>query len=156
MNRRLTIGPNPEPNPLAMYRIPIPAATSPKPASLPIRIRRNTCAPPPEAHMAFAKTTLLIEGFDRIYFHPERISSSIALGLLDKLPDFSGPPCGRVMIRVIATRKVTESIQSAVSIPYCEMVRPPIPAPIPMAADHPPEDRAFAESNSSFVQILGT
>ena len=80
----------------------------------------------------------------------------MALGENNLWVDFSGPPCGRERMIRIAIRKVNESIQRAVSIPYLEIVNPPIPAPIPMAADQPPEESAFADNSSSLVQIFGT
>ena len=92
------IGPNPDPKPLIINSRPIPAASSPKLVSIPIRISKKTCAPPPDAHIPLANTTLPIAGLLRIYFQPEIISLRADFGVSLSLTGFSGPPGGRVYI----------------------------------------------------------
>ena len=149
------IGPNPEPNPLIINSKPIPAASSTKSVSIPISINKKTCAPPPEAHIPLANTTLLTGGLLRIYLHPEIISNIADLGVNRPVTGLSGPPGGNDAIINMEIKKVEQSIQRAVVTPNSEMVKPPIPAPIPKATDQPPEPKALAVINSSFVHILG-
>ena len=155
INGLAIIGPKPEPKPLIINSKPIPAANSPKLVSMPIKISKKTCAPPPDAHIPLANTTLPIAGSLRIYFQPEIISLNADLGVSLPLTGLSGPPGGRVDINKIESKKVEQSIHKAVVIPNSEIVKPPIPAPIPKATDHPPEPNAFAVISSSFEQILG-
>ncbi len=149
------MGPKPEPKPLAMNRIPIPAAISPNPASIPISINRKICAPPPDDHSAFAITNLLTSGVVRIYFQPSVISLVTIFTDTLSRSVVSGPPKGRVIIHIAEARNVSASIHNAVVIPYSAIVKPPIDAPIPNARDHPPEPNALAVSNSSSSQIFG-
>ena len=131
INGLAIIGPKPEPKPLIINSKPIPAANSPKLVSMPIKISKKTCAPPPDAHIPLANTTLPIAGSLRIYFQPEIISLNADLGVSLPLTGLSGPPGGRVDINKIESKKVEQSIHKAVVIPNSEIVKPPIPAPIP-------------------------
>ena len=90
-----------------------------------------------------------------MYFHPSVISLTTIFADIFSRSLVSGPPKGRVMMKIAETRNVIASIHNAVVIPYSAIVKPPIDAPMPSASDQPPEPKAFAVSNSSSLQIFG-